>query len=184
MVYYLINFSTASRVVFYIPFPSSFICRETGQTSESIVGAALIPKSPSNFASLYMLTCKNRHCLKVPVVPACVCVHTRIWQQLLVYVPALSVFTSLSSSCKLHYWKNNLVIMQDSYLDEKWQIPFEERADQMLKENCSFCSHIKPEYWGQAGHNLSSVSQSLSISPFIGPTQKHLSMIVGINAPQ
>lgn len=27
----------------YIPFPSLFKCRETGQTSESIVGAALIP---------------------------------------------------------------------------------------------------------------------------------------------
>lgn len=24
--------------------------------------------------------------------------------------------------------------MQDSYLDEKWQIPFEESADQMLKK--------------------------------------------------
>lgn len=67
--------------------------------------------------------------------------------------------------------------MQDSYLDEKWQIPFEESADQMLKrKNCSFCPNIKPEYWGKAGQNLPSLNRRLSVSPFPGPTWKHSPM--------
>lgn len=160
-----------------MPFLSSFKCRETGQTSESIVGASLIPNQLVHVNFL-------RHCLKKPDVPACVCVHTQICQQLLVYVPVLSVFTSLvvvscsperiiGLSCRIHIWMKH-----DRFPLRSVQI-------KCSKENCSFCSYIKPEYWGQAGHNLSSMSQSLPISPFLGPTQKHFSIvIVGINAPQ
>lgn len=60
-------------VSIYICFLSSFWCRESGQTSESIVGAALIPSPLAIFAALYVRTFQNkRHCLKKPGVRMCV----------------------------------------------------------------------------------------------------------------
>lgn len=124
-------------VSIYICFLSSFRCRESGQTSESIVGAALIPSPQAIFAALYVLTFQNIALKNLPCGCARVCVHT--WfstcLKFVLYVPVwdLSVLTSLSPCCKLQNSENNLVLMQDSYLDEKWQFPFEESADEILK---------------------------------------------------
>ncbi len=119
-------------VSIFMHFLSSFRCRESGQTSESIVGAALIPNPQAIFASFYVLTSKNKDIASKYLV--CECVYTRTDLSVpacVLYVPlwALSAshlflvvfffFMSLwTPRCrKLQNWKNNLVIMQDSYLD-------------------------------------------------------------------
>lgn len=130
----------------YMRFLSSFRCRASGQTSESIAGAALIPNPQAILPAFTCWLLKHRHCLKTPDVCPRV-IRTPIWLCFHVYSMylcehylfshlCLVVFFFLSvwaHCCKLQHGKNNLVIMQDSYLDEKWHIPFEDSADQMLK---------------------------------------------------
>lgn len=176
-------------VSIYMCFLSSFRCRESGQTSESIVGAALIPNPQAIVPAFYVLTSKNKAVASKYLVHAHV--HTRTDLSVPEYVLcvpvwALSVLTSLlvfffyvtvwtRRCCKLRYWKNILVIMQDSYLDEKWQTPFWGFCrSNAQKENCSFCSNIRPEYWRQPGQNPLSKNRRLFLflvqnSPFPGP---------------
>lgn len=175
-------------VSIYICFLSSFRCRESGQTSESIVGAALIPGPQAIFAALYVLTFQNIALKNLPCGCARVCVHTRFSTRLkfVLYVPVwdLSVLTSLSRCCKLQNSKNNLVLMQDSYLDEKWQFPFEASADEILKrETVLILSQNTEAKQDRICEALTTASLFLH---FEGPTQKHspVCFILSINTLQ
>lgn len=84
------------------------------------------------FASFdVLISKKQRRCLKIPCVRVHVHTHAQICLCLHVYYTCVSIICSHISvyfsffmsqwtprCCKLPYWKNNLVFIQDSYLDE------------------------------------------------------------------
>lgn len=109
------------------------------QTSESIVGAALIPHPPGNDASMHVLTFKNEDVApKIHGrwgVRICPCLHVYC-MYLGEHEPALTLLTSCVFSC---HFEHSLVVSledQSSYhagldLDETWQVAFEDSVDLM-----------------------------------------------------
>jgi len=132
-------------------------------TNIRTINSALIPNPRGNFCEasffFYALTSfsTKTFCLWTPggafehnrCVPVCVCVC--VW--------ALSVLTS---PCRREHHeprcgKYIIVIMQDSYLDEKWQIPLWG----FCRSNAQKRKKKKPEA-GRPGHNLSNNNNRLS----------------------
>lgn len=102
-------------------------------------------------------------------VSAVVCtVHT--WCYLLSHLGAVVVSRSAE--------KNNLVIMQDSYLDENWQVPFEEGADLMPKRKAApFVPTLSPDSDAKRDWMCLARMTASTVFQFLGPTWKHLNTL-------
>lgn len=74
--------------------------------------------------------------------------------------------------------KNNLVIMQDSYLDENWQLPFEEGADLMPKRKAApFVPTLSPDSDAKRDWMCLARMTASAVFQFLALTWKHLNTL-------
>lgn len=164
MCYHLKKFrlSTLQRSI-CMPFPSSFRCRESGQTSESIGGTALIPNPQAILVASRILKTKTlpfKHLMCKDVI----CLYSQVYSmhrrylssyRRLVAVEAALVRRIIQLSCRIHTWMN---------FD---RFPLRSVQIKCCKEKSSFCSNIKPEQSGL----ICTESFKTPISAFPGPTR-------------